>query len=77
MESPLERDSDSQQPLISDDEDEQEGMLQDSSYSIQQPDQDLGSEEAPAAVGFLKAFCLPGVLPVSGSHTRDHMRLRT
>ncbi|XP_023666162.1 sugar phosphate exchanger 3 isoform X1 [Paramormyrops kingsleyae] len=65
LESPQERDSDSHQPLISDDEDEQEGMLQDNSYSIQQPDQDLGPEEPPAAIGFLKAFCLPGVLPYS------------
>ncbi len=52
------RDSDSQRPLISDDEDE----LCDE-YSIQQQDEE--PEPQPKAIGFLQAFSLPGVIPVS------------
>ncbi|KAK9976161.1 hypothetical protein ABG768_021367 [Culter alburnus] len=52
------RDSDSR-PLMSDDEDE----LCDENSSIQQQDEE--PEPQPKAIGFLKAFCLPGVLPYS------------
>uniref|UniRef100_A0A8C1D872 Sugar phosphate exchanger 3 n=1 Tax=Cyprinus carpio carpio TaxID=630221 RepID=A0A8C1D872_CYPCA len=51
-------DTDSQRPLISDDEDE----LCDE-YSIQQRDEE--PEPQPKAIGFLQAFCLPGVIPYS------------
>uniref|UniRef100_A0A672QLU1 Sugar phosphate exchanger 3 n=1 Tax=Sinocyclocheilus grahami TaxID=75366 RepID=A0A672QLU1_SINGR len=52
------RDSDSQRPLMSDDEDE---LCDD--YSIQQRDEE--PEPQPKAIGFLQAFCLPGVIPYS------------
>uniref|UniRef100_A0A8C1RIN7 Sugar phosphate exchanger 3 n=1 Tax=Cyprinus carpio TaxID=7962 RepID=A0A8C1RIN7_CYPCA len=52
------RDSDSQHPLMNDDED----ALCDE-YSIQQRDEEL--EPQPKAIGFLQAFCLPGVIPYS------------
>uniref|UniRef100_A0A673H247 Sugar phosphate exchanger 3 n=1 Tax=Sinocyclocheilus rhinocerous TaxID=307959 RepID=A0A673H247_9TELE len=55
---PVTRDTDSQRPLISDDEDE----LCDE-YSIQQRDEE--PEPQPKAIGFLQAFCLPGVIPYS------------
>ncbi|KAL0195289.1 hypothetical protein M9458_008861, partial [Cirrhinus mrigala] len=47
-----------QRPLMSDDEDE----LCDE-YSIQQRDEE--PEPQPKAIGFLQAFCLPGVIPYS------------
>ncbi|KAK7130303.1 hypothetical protein R3I93_019815 [Phoxinus phoxinus] len=53
------RDSDSQRPLMSDDEDE----LCEENSSIQQ--QEEKPEPQPKAIGFLQAFCLPGVLPYS------------
>jgi len=52
------RDSDSQRPLMSDDEDE----LCEEYSSIQQQEEE--PEPQPKAIGFLQAFCLPGVLPV-------------
>uniref|UniRef100_A0A8C2H3E8 Sugar phosphate exchanger 3 n=2 Tax=Cyprinus carpio TaxID=7962 RepID=A0A8C2H3E8_CYPCA len=52
------RDSDSQHPLMNDDED---ALCDD--YSIQQRDEEL--EPQPKAIGFLQAFCLPGVIPYS------------
>uniref|UniRef100_A0A8C2CRI8 Sugar phosphate exchanger 3 n=2 Tax=Cyprinus carpio TaxID=7962 RepID=A0A8C2CRI8_CYPCA len=51
-------DSDSQHPLMNDDED---ALCDD--YSIQQRDEEL--EPQPKAIGFLQAFCLPGVIPYS------------
>ncbi|KAG7496187.1 sugar phosphate exchanger 3 [Solea senegalensis] len=51
--SPVETDRDSHRPLISDEEDEVE---------VQEPDDPPVS---PQAIGFLQAFCLPGVLPYS------------
>ncbi|KAG1932768.1 sugar phosphate exchanger [Pimephales promelas] len=53
------RDSDSQRPLMSDDEDE----LCEEYSSIQQQEEE--PEPQPKAIGFLQAFCLPGVLPYS------------
>lgn len=58
--SPVETDSDSHRPLMSDEEEE----VCDRHYnSVQQPDEPLG--ESPKAISFLQAFRLPGVLPVS------------
>ncbi len=62
--STVETDTDSNRPLISDEEDEVEVGVYGRSYrSVQQPDAPLA--ESPQAIGFCKAFCLPGVLPVS------------
>ncbi|XP_058628428.1 sugar phosphate exchanger 3-like isoform X4 [Onychostoma macrolepis] len=52
------RDSDSQRPLISDDEDE---LCEE--CSIQQQDEE--PEPQPKAIGFIEAFSLPGVIPYS------------
>ncbi|KAI1888479.1 hypothetical protein AGOR_G00185570 [Albula goreensis] len=58
---PVERDSDSHRPLISDEEEEEEEeVCVRNSYSIQE--QDLEPEGPPTAIGFCQAFCLPGVL---------------
>lgn len=59
--SPVERDTDSHRPLMSDEEDEVEAEVYARQY--QQPDEPLA--ETPQAIGFCQAFCLPGVLPVS------------
>ncbi|KAG7455805.1 hypothetical protein MATL_G00244910 [Megalops atlanticus] len=62
----VERDSDSHRPLISDDEEEEEEeekVYSGGGYSAQQQEQE--SETSPAAIGFLQAFCLPGVVPYS------------
>ncbi|TDG96784.1 hypothetical protein EPR50_G00232340 [Perca flavescens] len=62
--SPVERDTDSHRPLMSDEEDEAEAEAYARQYqSVQQPDEPLA--EAPRAIGFCQAFCLPGVLPYS------------
>uniref|UniRef100_A0A673HC12 Sugar phosphate exchanger 3 n=1 Tax=Sinocyclocheilus rhinocerous TaxID=307959 RepID=A0A673HC12_9TELE len=50
--------TDLNRPLMSDDEDE---LCDD--YSIQQRDEE--PEPQPKAIGFLQAFCLPGVIPYS------------
>ncbi|MEE6527450.1 hypothetical protein FKM82_028836, partial [Ascaphus truei] len=50
----------SNRPLISGDNDEEEDL----SYSVQASD----STNAPVAIGFLQACCLPGVLLVSAEH---------
>lgn len=60
--SPVERDTDSHRPLMSDEEDEVEAYVA-RCPSVQQPDDPLA--EPPRAVGFCQAFCLPGVLPYS------------
>uniref|UniRef100_A0A671VFT1 Sugar phosphate exchanger 3 n=1 Tax=Sparus aurata TaxID=8175 RepID=A0A671VFT1_SPAAU len=61
---PVETDTDSHQPLMSDEEDEVEvEVYARRHHSIQQPDEPLA--EPPQAIGFCQAFCLPGVLPYS------------
>lgn len=50
---PVEGDSDSQRPLMSDEEDEEE-----------EEEEDV-FQAAPTPIGFLQAFCLPGVIPYS------------
>lgn len=63
---PVETDTDSHRPLMSDEEDEVEVEAYARRYhSVQQPEEPLA--EAPKAIGFCQAFCLPGVLPVSES----------
>lgn len=62
--SPVETDTDSHRPLMSDEEDEVEVEVYGRQYqSVQQPDEPLA--ESPQAIGFIQAFCLPGVLCVS------------
>ncbi|XP_056281107.1 sugar phosphate exchanger 3 isoform X1 [Pseudoliparis swirei] len=61
-------DSDSHRPLISDEEEEDEGAAAAGPGRRRQPvpQQDEPTvEETPRAVGFCRAFCLPGVLPYS------------
>lgn len=58
----METDTDSHRPLITDEEDEVE-VYGRQYHSVQE--QEEPPVEAPAAVSFLQAFCLPGVLPVS------------
>ncbi|CAK6949838.1 sugar phosphate exchanger 3 [Scomber scombrus] len=61
---PVETDTDSHRPLMSDEEDEVEAEAYGGRYqSVQQPDEPLA--EPPQAVSFLQAFGLPGVLPYS------------
>uniref|UniRef100_A0A4W6FKG9 Sugar phosphate exchanger 3 n=2 Tax=Lates calcarifer TaxID=8187 RepID=A0A4W6FKG9_LATCA len=63
---PVETDTDSHRPLMSDEEDEVEVEVEVHArryQSVQQPDEPLA--EPPQAIGFLQAFCLPGVLPYS------------
>uniref|UniRef100_A0A8B9H720 Sugar phosphate exchanger 3 n=2 Tax=Astyanax mexicanus TaxID=7994 RepID=A0A8B9H720_ASTMX len=60
----VERDPDSHQPLMSDDEEGDEDAVCDGGYySIQQQDEEPVSQAKP--IGFCQAFCLPGVLPYS------------
>ncbi|KAF7658474.1 hypothetical protein LDENG_00012370 [Lucifuga dentata] len=59
---PVETDTDSHRPLMSDEEDEME-VYERQYRSIQQ--QDEPEDEPPRAIGFLQAFILPGVLPYS------------
>lgn len=62
--SPVETDTDSHRPLMSDEEDEAEVEGYGRRYqSVQRPDEPPA--EPPRAIGFCQAFCLPGVLPVS------------
>uniref|UniRef100_A0A8C9SIT8 Sugar phosphate exchanger 3 n=2 Tax=Scleropages formosus TaxID=113540 RepID=A0A8C9SIT8_SCLFO len=70
--SPVQNDSDSHRPLISDEEyaQEEEGVMCDGGYySVQRSDQDQDQApelgDPPVAIGFFQAFCLPGVLPYS------------
>ncbi|XP_053505912.1 sugar phosphate exchanger 3 [Ictalurus furcatus] len=65
----VERDTDSHRPLMSDneeeeDEDEDEVVCDGGYYSVQKQDDD-GPEPQTKAIGFFKAFCLPGVIPYS------------
>ncbi|XP_063316926.1 sugar phosphate exchanger 3 [Pelmatolapia mariae] len=59
---PIETDTDSHKPLMSDEEDEVEKYSR-RGQSVEQPVEPPA--ESPQAIGFLKAFCLPGVLPYS------------
>lgn len=71
---PVETDTDSHRPLMSDEEDEVEVEVEVHArryQSVQQPDEPLA--EPPQAIGFLQAFCLPGVLPVSLEQAFLHM----
>lgn len=60
--SPVETDTDSHRPLMSDEEDEVE-VYGEPNYSVQHQDGPL--TQAPQAISFCQAFCLPGVLPYS------------
>lgn len=61
---PIETDTDSHKPLMSDEEDEVEvEKYSRRGQSVEQPVE--APAESPQAIGFLKAFCLPGVLPYS------------
>lgn len=62
---PVETDTDSHRPLMSDEEDEVE-VCGRTHQSVQQPDEPPA--EPPQAIGFFQAFCLPGVIPVSAEH---------
>ncbi|XP_034145922.1 sugar phosphate exchanger 3 isoform X4 [Esox lucius] len=63
--SPVETDTDSHRPLMSDEEEEDEEGSEEACdggyYSIQQGS--VEPEETPKAIGFCQAFSLPGVLP--------------
>ncbi|CAL8319911.1 unnamed protein product [Lota lota] len=58
----LERDSGSQRPLMSDEEEDDEGC-DGGYYSVEQ--QQAPQEELPQPINFFQAFLLPGVLPYS------------
>lgn len=58
----VERVSESQRPLMSDDDEDDEGHDV-GYYSVEQPE--APQEEPPQPITFLQAFLLPGVLPVS------------
>ncbi|KAJ0057392.1 hypothetical protein NL108_006087, partial [Boleophthalmus pectinirostris] len=61
---PVETDSDSHRPLMSDEEDEVEvEVYAQRDHPIQQSDE--GPPQDPQPIGFFQAFCLPGVLPYS------------
>lgn len=60
---PVETDSDSHRPLMSDEEEEEEELHVKHCGSVQQPDESV--EDPQHAISFFQAFCLPGVLPVS------------
>lgn len=61
---PVETDSDSHRPLMSDEEDEVEvEVYAQRDHTIQQPEDP--PTQPPQAIGFCQAFCLPGVLPYS------------
>ncbi|KAK0146721.1 Sugar phosphate exchanger 3 [Merluccius polli] len=58
----VKRDSESQRPLMSDEEEDDEGR-DGGYYSVEQPE--APKEEPPQPINFLQAFLLPGVLPYS------------
>lgn len=70
---PVETDTDSHRPLMSDEEDEVE-VCGRPYHSVQQPDEPL--DESPQAIGFCQAFCLPGVLPVSPQQVRTQTGIK-
>lgn len=59
---PVETDTESHRPLMSDEEDEVE-VYSSQRQSIQQPSEPLAESSKP--ISFCQAFLLPGVLPVS------------
>ncbi|XP_076007733.1 sugar phosphate exchanger 3 [Genypterus blacodes] len=59
----VETDTDSNKPLISEEEEEVEAYGR--RYHSVQEEQDEAQAEEQAPIGFFKAFCLPGVLPYS------------
>ncbi|KAM6986679.1 sugar phosphate exchanger 3 [Aplochiton taeniatus] len=62
---PVESDTDSHRPLMSDEEEEDEveqEACDGGYYSIQQPEDSEPPEPSPKAITFCQAFCLPGVL---------------
>lgn len=63
--SPVETDSDSHRPLMSDEEEEEVEVevYAQRDHTVQQPEE-LPIEQ-PRPIGFCQAFCLPGVLPYS------------
>ncbi|KAM9327827.1 sugar phosphate exchanger 3 isoform 1-T3 [Pholidichthys leucotaenia] len=66
--SPVETETDSHKPLMSDEEDEVEVEVEVEVYArrshrVEQEDEPLA--ESQQAISFLQAFCLPGVLPYS------------
>ena len=61
--SPVETDTDSHKPLMSDEEEDEVEVYGARHQPAQELDEPL--EESPQAIGFFQAFCLPGVLPVS------------
>lgn len=63
---PVETDSDSHRPLMSDDEEEEVEVYARVQRSIQQHSEP--QVESPRAISFCQAFLLPGVLPVSLRH---------
>lgn len=61
--SPMETDTDSHQPLMSDEEDEEVEVYARQRQPVQQPEEPLTTSSQ--AISFWRAFLLPGVLPVS------------
>ncbi|KAG7320314.1 hypothetical protein KOW79_016167 [Hemibagrus wyckioides] len=60
----VETDTDSHRPLMSDNEEDEDEVVCDGGYySIQKQDEE--PEPQTKAIGFFKAFCLPGVIPYS------------
>ncbi|KAL2102449.1 hypothetical protein ACEWY4_001617 [Coilia grayii] len=53
----VERDSDSQRPLMSDEEEDED--------EVEEEEEEGLCETPPTAIGFFEAFCLPGVIPYS------------
>lgn len=66
---PVEVDTDSHRPLMSDEEEEEEVYTR-QQQSIQHPDEPLA--ESAKAISFCQAFLLPGVLPVSQENSLKH-----
>ncbi|XP_062338807.1 sugar phosphate exchanger 3 [Osmerus eperlanus] len=62
--SPVETDSDSHRPLMSDEEEEEEEVCDGGYYSVQQQEEEE-PKEPQQPISFCQAFCLPGVLPYS------------
>ncbi|XP_035807299.2 sugar phosphate exchanger 3 [Amphiprion ocellaris] len=62
---PVETDTDSHKPLMSDEEDEVEVEVYARRYEAAAEQLDEPPVQPPQAISFLQAFCLPGVLPYS------------
>lgn len=70
--SPVEADPDGHRPLMGSEQEAETGDRH--FHPPQQPDEPMA--ESPGAIGFLQAFCLPGVLPVSlqPQHDTPHVK---